>query len=208
MSLLPRSRPIARSFLLFLFMASAVPVLAQVNEPMHPILTSLAAAAARARLTNIAESAYTNNFIPHTPPRKQRPGLRAGRGVGDTGWSWNSGAPNQITSTPSGIIFPNANTAAYPVRTQAVTVFLTTATNNLTTTVNAVYYNKARQHHVEINGFNLIDYNKLNQLRSDFNKLSPAYINSGSTPATRNDNYARRIAIALLDGRAGIRAIT
>src|SRR4029078_11956700 len=39
----------------------------------------------------------------------------------------------------------------------------------------------------------------MHQLRCDRNTLAPAYINSGATPARRNDNYARRIAIALLD---------
>ena len=85
---------------------------------------------------------------------------------GDSGWSWSSSAPNQITSTPSGIVFPNTN-AAYPVQTQVVTVFLTTATNNLTTNVNAIYYNKAGSTTSKSMVLNLIDYNKLNQLRSD-----------------------------------------
>lgn len=189
----------ALSALLTLFAAGAAPVFAQVNEPMHPILTISGSGSGASTVTNIAESAYTNNFIPHTPPRNSAQGFVPAVVSGDTGWSWIASAPNQITSTPSGTIFPNTNTAAYPVRTQAVTVFLTTATNNLTKSVNAIYYNKAGSTTSKSMVFNLIDYNKLNQLRSDLNKLAPAYINSGSTPATRNDNYARRIAIALLD---------
>ncbi len=172
---------------------------AQSNEPMHPILTISGSGSGASTVTNIAESAYTNNFIPHTPPRNDAQGFAPAVVSGDTGWTWSSSSPNQITSTPSGIVFPNTNSAAYPVRTQAVTVFLTTATNNLTTNVNAVYYNKAGSTTSKSMVFNLIDYHKLTQLRSDLDKLAPAYINSGGTPSTRNDNYARRIAISLLD---------
>ena len=184
---------------LFLFAVGEAPVLAQVTEPMHPILTISGSGSGASTVTNIAESSYTNNFIPHSPPRNSAQGFVPAVVAGDTGWSWSTSTPNQITSTPSGIIFPNTNTAAYPVRTQAVTVFLTTATNNLTNSVNAVYYNKAGSTTSKSMVLNLIDYNKLNQHRGDINKLAPAYVNSGSTPATRNDNYSRRIAIALLD---------
>ncbi len=184
---------------LFVFGVSIVPLLGQVNEPMHPILTISGSGSGASTVTNIAESAYTNNFIPHTPPRNSQQGFAPAVVSGDTGWSWSATTPNQITSTPSGIIFPNTNTAAYPVRTQAVSVFLTTATNNLTKSVNAIYYNKAGSTTSKSMVFNLIDYNKLVQLRSDLDKLAPAYVNSGATPAARNDNYARRIAIALLD---------
>src|ERR1017187_10199497 len=94
------------------------------NEPMHPILTISGSGSGASTGTNIAESAYTNDFIPHSPPRNSAQGFVPAVVSGDTGWSWSSSAPNQITSTPSGIIFPNTN-AAYPVQTQAVTVFLT-----------------------------------------------------------------------------------
>jgi hypothetical protein len=185
---------------LLMLSGPGIPLLAQsANEPLHPILGISGSGSGASTVTNIAESAYTNNFIPHTPPRNDQQGFAPAVVSGDTGWSWSSTTPNQITSTPSGTIFPNANTAAYPVRTQAVTVFLTTATNNLTKSVDAIYYNKAGSTTSKSMVFNLIDYHKLVQLRSDFNKLAPAYINSGATPATRNDNYARRTAIALLD---------
>ncbi len=174
-------------------------VFGQANEPVHPILSIPGSGSGASTVTNIAESAYTNNFTPRTPPRNNSYGFVPPVVAGDTGWSWSSAAPNQITSTPSGIIFPNTNTAAYPVRTQAVSVFLTTATNNLTRSVNAIYYNKAGSTTSKSMVFNLIDYNKLGQLRGDLNKLAPAYIKSGSTPTARNDNYARRIAISLLD---------
>lgn len=177
-----------------IFLAAAL----RADEPMHPILTISGSGSGANTVTNIAEADYTNDFIPHSPPRNSAQGFAPAVVAGDSGWSWNSSAPNQIKSTPSGTVFPN-NNPAYPVQTQAVTVFLTTATNNLTRTVNAVYYLKAGSTTSKSMVFNLIDYNKLNQLRSDLNRLSPAYLNSGSTPATRTDNYARRIAIALLD---------
>jgi hypothetical protein len=169
------------------------------DDVPHPILSiSGSGSGASTVLSAWTESQYTNDFIPHSPPRNSAQGFAPAVVSGDTGWSWSSSTPNQITSTPSGTVFPNAN-PAYPVQTQAVTVFLTTATNNLTKSVNAIYYNKAGSTTAKSLVFNLIDYYKLNQLRSDLNKLAPAYLNSGSTPATRNDNYARRIAVALLD---------
>ena len=173
-------------------------LMAQSGEPLHPILTISGSGSGASTVTNIAESTYTNNFTPRTPPRNSAQGFAPAIVSGDTGWSWSSSTPNQIKSTPSGIVFPNSN-PAYPVQTQAVTVFLTTATNNLTKNVNAVYYNKAGSTTSKSMVLNFIDYNKLTQLRSDFNKLAPAYVNSGATPAARNDNYARRIAVALLD---------
>ena len=106
-------------------------------EPMHPVLSFYYGSGSGAStITNVSESYYTNSFIPHNPPRSEAhaPAVVAG----DTGWSWSSSSPTQIVSTPSGIVFPN-NNAAYPVQTQAVTVFLTTATNNSTKTVNATY---------------------------------------------------------------------
>jgi hypothetical protein len=191
--------PLRRSLPILLVLFGTGARLRAQTEPMHPILTISGSGSGASTVTNIAESAYTNDFIPHTPPRNSAQGFVPAVVSGDTGWSWSASAPNQITSTPSGIIFPNADSATYPVRTQAVSVFLTTATNNLTRTVNAIYYNKAGSTTSKSMVFNLIDYDKLVQLRNDFNKLAPAYINSGSTPSTRNDNYARRVGVALLD---------
>ena len=174
-------------------------VLTAFAEPAHPILTiSGSGSGASTILSTWTESQYTNNFIPHLAPRNNAYGFAPAVVSGDTGWSWSASTPNQITSTPSGTVFPNAN-PVYPVLTQAVTVFLSTASNNLTTTVNAPYYNQAGSSTAKSLVFNLINYKKQNQLRSDLNKLAPAYINSGGAPATRTDTYARRIAVALLD---------
>src|SRR5256885_11913553 len=104
----------------------------------HPILTISGSGSGASTVTNIAESTYTNNFTPRTPPRNDGDGFAPAVVAGDTGWSWSSATPTQIKSTPSGTIFPNTNTAQYPVRTQVVQVFLTTATNNLIRPVNAL----------------------------------------------------------------------
>jgi hypothetical protein len=160
------------------------------TEPPHPILTiSGSGSGASTILSAYTESQYTNYFVPHQPPRNDGYGFVPAVVSGDTGWSWSASNPNQITSTPSGTVFPNGTYISY---TQAVTVF----SGN---TVNAPYYLKAGSSSSKSLVFALIDYNKISQLRSDFNKLSPAYFNSGSSPGTRNDTYARRIAIALLD---------
>jgi len=170
------------------------------SEPPHPILPIPGSGSgASTVLSSWTEEQYTNNFTPRLAPRNDDYGFVPPVVSGDTGWSWSSSNPNQITSTPSGTIFPNPNTAVYPILTQAVTVFLTTATNNLTRNISVPYYNRAGSTTAKSLVFNLIDYYKRNQLRSDLNKLAPAYINSGSAPLTRNDAYARRIAVSLLD---------
>jgi len=187
-------RPFAMAGLLWLAAATLLRA-----QPVHPILTITGSGSGASNiLTGWTESQYTNDFIPHSPPRNDAQGFAPAVVSGDTGWSWSASAPNSLTSTPSGIVFPNTN-AAYPVQTQAVTVFLTTATNNLTRTVNATYYRPAGNPAGLSMVFNVIDYNKLNQLRGDLDTLAPAYLNSGSSPATRNDAYARRIALALVD---------
>src|ERR1041385_4134868 len=168
-----------------------VRVLFGQTEPPHPILTiSGSGSGASTVLSSWTEAQYTNNFVPHQSPRNDSYGFVPAVVTGDTGWSWSSSNPNKITSTPSGTVFPD--TTSFAIKTQAVTVF----SGN---TVNALYYNKAGSTSSKSLVFALIDYKKLGQLRSDFNKLAPAYINSGSSPASRNDAYERRIAAALYD---------
>ncbi|HXU77086.1 MAG TPA: hypothetical protein VN794_10980, partial [Methylomirabilota bacterium] len=163
---------------------------AQTNEPPHPILSiSGSGSGADTVLGSWTENQYTNNFIPHQSPRNDDYGFVPPVVAGDTGWSWNASAPNQLTSTPSGTVFPTA--PGYPIQTQAVTVL----SGN---TVPVPYYNRAGSSGKSL-VFALIDHNKRNKLRADLNALAPAYMNSGSTHATRNQTYARRIAIALLD---------
>lgn len=159
-------------------------------EPTHPILTiSGSGSGASTILSSWTESQYTNNFTPRLGPRNDDYGFVPPVVSGDTGWSWSSSAPNQITSTPSGTVFPNGS---YTVMTQAVTVM----NGN---TVSAPYYLRAGSATAKSLVFNLIAHNQRAKLRSDFNALAPAYMNSGGTHAARNQTYARRIAIALLD---------
>jgi hypothetical protein len=161
------------------------------SEPPHPILTiSGSGSGADSVLSGWTEAQYTNAFVPHQSPRNDDYGFVPAVVSGDTGWSWSPSAPNQITSTPSGIIFPGA--PGYTNYFQAVTVLSGH-------TVQAPYYLRAGSTTSKSLVFALIDYKKLGQLRSDLNKLAPAYMNSGATHATRNQNYARRIAISLLD---------
>ncbi|TAK98315.1 MAG: hypothetical protein EPO07_12190 [Verrucomicrobia bacterium] len=159
-------------------------------EPPHPILTiSGSGSGASTILSSWTEDQYTNSFVPRLGPRNDDYGFCPAVVPGDTGWSWSFSSPNQITSTPSGTVFPNGT---YTVLTQAVTVM----NGN---TVNALYYLRAGSSTGKSLPFNLIAHNQRNQLRSDLNKLAPAYMLSGATHATRNQTYARRIAAALLD---------
>src|SRR5215468_2744832 len=159
-------------------MSLSATTLLNAQEPPHPILTiSGSGSGASTILSTYTESQYTNNFVPHQPPRNDGYGFAPAVVAGDSGWSWSASNPNQITSTPSGTVFPNGS---YNSLTQSVTVF----SGN---TVSAPYYLRAGSTTAKSLVFALVDYHKLSQLRSDFNKLSPAYFNSGSSPATRND---------------------
>jgi hypothetical protein len=159
-------------------------------EPPHPILTiSGSGSGAGTILSSWTEQQYTNNFTPRLGPRNDDYGFCPPVVSGDTGWSWSSSNPNQITSTPSGTVFPNGT---YTVLTQAVTVM----NGN---TVDAPYYLRASDPTKKSLVFNLIAHNQRAKLRSDLNALAPAYMLSGATHAARNQNYARRIAVALLD---------
>jgi hypothetical protein len=160
------------------------------TEPPHPILSIPGSGSgAGTILSSWTESQYTNNFTPRLGPRNDDYGFCPPVVSGDTGWSWSSANPNQITSTPSGTVFPNGS---YTVLTQAVTVM----NGN---TVQAPYYLRAGSSAAKSLPFNLIAHNQRSKLRSDLNALAPAYMLSGATHVTRNQNYARRIAIALLD---------
>jgi hypothetical protein len=163
---------------------------AQSKEPPHPILSIPGSGSgASTILSTWTEAQYTNDFVPHQSPRNDGYGFAPAVVSGDTGWSWSTSNPNQITSTPSGTIFPNGS---YLVQTQAVTVLSGK-------TVNVPYYLASGSSSTKSLVSELIDYHKVSQLRSDFGKFSPAYVNSGSSPANRNDTYARRIGAALFD---------
>src|SRR5215813_12610667 len=113
-----RSLPV----LLVAFSTGIASLFAQANEPMHPILSisSNNGSSANSILSSWTETQYTNNFVPHWAPRNETEGFGAAVVSGDTGWSWSSSTPNQITSMPSGTVFPT--TTSYLVQTQAVQV--------------------------------------------------------------------------------------
>src|SRR4051812_42422151 len=78
------------------------------TEPPHPIMSiSGSGSGASTILSTYSESQYTNSFVPHQSPRNDSYGFVPPVVSGDTGWSWSTSNPNQITSTPSGTVFPN-----------------------------------------------------------------------------------------------------
>src|SRR5215475_16089809 len=84
--------------------------LLSAQEPPHPILSiSGSGSGASTILSTYTESQYTNYFVPHQPPRNDGYGFVPAVVSGDTGWSWSASNPNQITSTPSGTVFPNGS---------------------------------------------------------------------------------------------------
>lgn len=183
------------------FIAYAVCVLTWFAVPAysadgltHPILSIAAnnGSAANTVLSTWTESQYTNDFTPRYAPRNNGYGFVPAVVPGDTGWSWNQSSPTQIVSTPSGTVFPNANTALYPIQTTNLLVISGD-------TVSAPYYFPAGKTSGQSLVFNLISYNQQGKRDADLGNLAGAYIGSGSSPITRNDNYARRIAVELLD---------
>src|ERR1051325_1388206 len=80
------------------------------SEPPHPILSIPGTGSgASTVLSTWTEAQYTNNFTPRLAPRDKDSGFGGAVVSGDTGWSWSSSNPNQITSTPSGTVFPNGS---------------------------------------------------------------------------------------------------
>jgi len=159
------------------------------SEPPHPILPiSGSGAGADAILSTWPETEYTNRFIPRYGPRNDQPSQVPPVVPGDTAWTWSISNPDRITSMPSGTVFPNEN---YPVQTQSVTVMSGK-------TVEARFYLAAGSTTQKSLVFNLISHYQRIQLRRHLQTLSQAYINSGDGPVTRNDAYARRIAVSLL----------
>ena len=55
------------------------------DDVMHPILSISGSGSGANTVTNIAESDYTNNFIPHSPPRNNSYGFVPAVVSGDTG---------------------------------------------------------------------------------------------------------------------------
>src|ERR1043166_294139 len=137
---------------------------AALAEPPHPILsiTSNSGSAANTVISTWTESQYTNFFTPRYAPRNEDYGFGAAVVSGDTGWSWSSSTPNQITSTPSGVVFPT--TTSYTVQTQAVTTFTGS-------TVPAPYYFRAGSTSSKTFVFNIISYHQLGKRDGDLSNL-------------------------------------
>ncbi|HXF09419.1 MAG TPA: hypothetical protein VN625_01455, partial [Desulfuromonadaceae bacterium] len=170
----------------------ASPVLFAADDLPHPILSisSNSGSSANTLLSTYSESVYTNLFTPRYGPRNENYGFGGAVVSGDTGWSWSKSNPTNITSTPSGTVFPNTNLVLYPIKTQAVSTF-SGRTNN------APYYLRAGSSSKAF-VFNMISYHQLGQRDTDLDNLSGAYVNTGLSQSSR-DGYARRIAIELLD---------
>jgi hypothetical protein len=154
-------------------------------EPPHPILTITGSGSGADSIL----STYTETqFLDFVPQQSTRGPSSFGDAVvpGDTDWSWSTSSPNQITSTPSGTVFPNVN---YPVQTQNVAVLSGK-------TVPIQYYLAAGSSTKKSLVFAVRDDRKRSQLKSFVNTLARAYMASGSSHATRNQAYARRIAVA------------
>src|SRR5215211_9385005 len=90
------------------------------QEPPHPILTISGSGSGASTVLSTwpDEFIYRTNFVPRQSPRNDSYGFAAPVVSGDTSWSWSSSTPNQITSTPSGTVFPT--TLLYQVKTQNV----------------------------------------------------------------------------------------
>ncbi len=168
--------------------------LAAPAEPAHPVLSipnvSNSAATANNILGAWTESYYTQHFIPRQSPRDDYSGMVPAVVAGDTSWSWSDTAPDVITSKPSNKVFPGA--AGYTLFYQSVAVLDGTS-------VQVPYYLKAGGGTEKSLVQAQIDFEKRQNLRNDLNALADAYMDSGSSHATRNQAYARRIAAALLE---------
>jgi hypothetical protein len=179
-----RSLPLLGVFVGFWWASS---VLAQTTEPAHPILEIPGAGSeAPGILSGYTEDQFVR-FAPEWGARGKGYGFVPAVVPNDTSWSWSVDAPDVLTSLPSGTVFPSANT---PPLYEPLAVLSGK-------TINAPYYLAAGSTTRKSLVFGEISYQKRQQLRRFFDQLAPAYVNSGASPATRNDAYARRIAIAL-----------
>ncbi len=160
----------------------------------HPILAipnvDNSIAKANTILSTWAEADYVASFIPTQAPRRDDAHFTDPVVSGDTSWSWSVSSPNQLTSKPSNTVFPGA--AGYVQKTQTVTVLDGSS-------VAVPYYLAAgsttRKSLVQA----MIDFKKQEKLRADLLTLADAYMDSGATHATRNQAYARRIAVSLYE---------
>jgi hypothetical protein len=160
---------------------------AEPGEPAHPVMNIPGTGSnAEAILAAYTEAQFLE-YVPKQAPRHWDYGFGAAIVPGDTSWSWSAASPNEIRSMPSGTVFPNA---AYPILYEAVPVLSGK-------TIQAPYHLAANSSTRKSMPYAHIDFAKRGKLRSDLLQLAAAYVRSGATPETRDDRFARRIAIAL-----------
>lgn len=156
-------------------------------EPPHPILEIPGTGAdAVAILSGYTEAQFIR-FAPEWAPRGKAYGFVPAVVPNDSSWSWSAASPDILISLPSGTVFPSPG---HMPLYEPVSVLSGK-------TIDVPYYLAAGSATRKSLVFGEISYQKRQQLRRFLDQLAPAYINSGSSPATRNDAYARRIAIAL-----------
>ena len=156
-------------------------------EPPHPILEIPGTGSEAAAILSGYTEAQFLRFVPEWAPRGKAYGFVPAVVPNDSSWSWSAASPDVLISLPSGTVFPSAG---YMPLYEPVSVLSGK-------TIDVPYYLAAGSATKKSLVFGEIAYQKRQQLRRFLDQLAPAYISSGTTPATRNDAYARRIAIAL-----------
>ncbi len=154
------------------------------EEPTHPVLAITGTGGGADEIMRRYTDEQFLAFVPQGPPRQAKP-FAPPVVPGDTGWSWSITAPDQIRSTPSGTIFPNSSVQYRPITVLSGK------------TIQVPYYPAAGRPGQISLVHGEIDNQKRKQLRRFLNTLTPAYLASSATHATRQQSYARRIALAL-----------
>src|SRR5262245_15687410 len=95
----------------------AVPVVAQ--EPPHPIMPVPGNAANADGILSTYTETHFLKFVPFWAPRNASYGAAPSPVSGDTDWTWSPSTPDNLTSTPSGTVFPNSG---YPTQFEDVPV--------------------------------------------------------------------------------------
>ena len=162
------------------------------SEPPHPILSPPTDASGADAILAIPEAQYIEMYVPKQAPRHWDYGFGPAVIAGDTGWSWSASTPNQITSTPSATVF-----SLDPAVHKGPAILYEAVPVLSGKTVMIPYHLAAGSTTRKSLPYAHIDYSKRAKLRTDMLKLAAAYIQSGTSPATRNNAYARRIAVAL-----------
>jgi hypothetical protein len=163
-----RSLPIVAVLLIFTSVCGRA-------EPPHPILEIPGTGAdAPAILSGYTEEQFAR-FAPEWAPRGKGYGFVPAVVPNDSSWSWSAASPDILISLPSGTVFPSPG---YMPLYEPVSVLSGK-------TINVPHYLAAGSATKKSLVFGEIAYQKRQQLRRFLDQLAPAYINSGSSPATR-----------------------